>query len=98
MQVSLLRKQKETHRLREQIYGCLYTLLYLKWITSKVHCLAQGSVLCGSRDGRGVWGRMDTSVCMAESLHCSLETITVLLIGLGLVASVVSGSLRVHKL
>ena len=40
-------KQKETHRLREQTYGCweegidrdfgmnMYTLLYLKWITNK---------------------------------------------------------------
>ena len=26
------------------------------------------SGLCGSLDGRGVWGRMDTSICMAESL------------------------------
>ena len=39
-----------------------------------------GSMLCGSLDGKGVWGRMDTFVCMAESLHCSLETITALLI------------------
>ena len=42
-----LTKQKETHRLREGIYGCreegivrefgmdMYTLLYFKWITSK---------------------------------------------------------------
>ena len=34
------------------------------------------SVLCGSLDGRRVWGRMDTCICMAESLHCSSETIT----------------------
>ena len=33
------------------------------------------SMLCGSLDGRGVWGRMDTCLYMAESLHCSLETI-----------------------
>ena len=39
------------------------------------------SVLCGSLDGRRVWGRMDTCICMAESLHCSPETITPLLIG-----------------
>ena len=39
------------------------------------------SVLCGSLDGRGVWGRMDSGICIAESLHCSPETITVLLIG-----------------
>jgi len=38
------------------------------------------SVFCGSLDGRGVQERMDTSVCMAESLCCSTETITTLLI------------------
>ena len=27
----LLSEQKQTHRLREWTYGCLYTLLYLKW-------------------------------------------------------------------
>ena len=37
-------------------------------------------MLCGSLDGRGVWGRMDTGMCMAESLHCSPENITALLI------------------
>ena len=39
------------------------------------------SMLCGSPDGRGVWGRMDTCICTAESLRCSPETISVLLIG-----------------
>ena len=34
-----------------------------------------------SLDGRAVWGRMDTCIRMAESLHCSPETITALLIG-----------------
>jgi len=38
-------------------------------------------VLCSSLDGRGVWERMDTCVCMAESLHCPPETITTPLIG-----------------
>ena len=38
------------------------------------------SMLCGSLDGRGDWGRMDTCICMAESLHCPPETITILLI------------------
>ena len=49
--MNLLSKQKETHRLREQTFGCcretwgkgtvresginMYTLLYLKWITNK---------------------------------------------------------------
>ena len=39
------------------------------------------SMLCDSLDGRGVWGRMDTGICMAEFLPCSLETITTVLIG-----------------
>ena len=38
-------------------------------------------MLCASLDGREVWGRMDTCKCMTESLHCSLETTTTLLIG-----------------
>ena len=38
------------------------------------------SMLCGNLDGRGVWGRMDTCICMAESLCCSPETITIMLI------------------
>ena len=33
------------------------------------------SMLCGSLDGSRVWGRMDMGICMAESLHCSSETI-----------------------
>ena len=39
------------------------------------------SILCGNLDGRGVWGRMDSCKFMAESLCCSLETLTTLLIG-----------------
>ena len=38
------------------------------------------SVFCGILDGRGVWKRMDTCICMAESLWHSPETITMLLI------------------
>ena len=34
------------------------------------------SVLCGSLDGKGVWGRMDTCICTAESLCGLPETIT----------------------
>ena len=33
----------------------------------------------GRLNGRGVWGRMDTCMCMAESLHCSPETVTLLI-------------------
>ena len=38
-------------------------------------------MLCGSWDVRGVWGRSDTCICMAESLCCSPEIVTTLLIG-----------------
>ena len=37
-------------------------------------------MFCGSLDGRGVWGRMDTYLCMAESLCCPPETTVRLLI------------------
>ena len=54
-----------------------YTLLYLKWITNKDLLYR---TLCGCLDGRAVWGRMDTCICMAESLRCSPKTIKTLLI------------------
>jgi len=38
-------------------------------------------MLCGSLDGGRSLGWMDTCVCMAESLLCTSETITTLLIG-----------------
>jgi len=38
------------------------------------------SMLCGSLDGRGVEGKMDTCVCVAESLCCTPETGITLLI------------------
>ena len=64
-------------------YGMdMYTLLYLKWMTNRDMLCSTGALLMlrGSLDGRGVWGRMDTCVCMAESFSCPLETITTLLI------------------
>ena len=39
------------------------------------------SMLSASLDGKMVSGRMDTCICMAESLPCSPETTTTLLIG-----------------
>ena len=39
------------------------------------------SVLCGSLDGKGVWERTDTRICVAESLCCASETVTTLSIG-----------------
>ena len=38
------------------------------------------SMLHGSLDGRGVWGRMDACICVAKSLLCSPDTITTLLL------------------
>ena len=38
-------------------------------------------MLSGGLNGRGVWGRMYTCTCKAESLYCSPETIKILLIG-----------------
>ena len=62
----------------------MYTLLYLKWVTDgpTVRPTVQHRELCsmlrGSLDGRGVWGRMDT--CMPESPQCSPQITTTLLI------------------
>jgi len=60
----------------------MYTLLYLKWIT-RTYCIAHGTLLnvMWQPEWEGVWGRMDTCICMTEALCCSPETITTLLIG-----------------
>ena len=34
------------------------------------------SMVCGSLDGTGLWGSMDTCICTAESFCYSPETIT----------------------
>ena len=61
----------------------MYTLLYLKWTTNKVLLYSTGTLLSvmWQLDGRGGWGRMDTCMCLAESLCCPPGTITTLLIG-----------------
>ena len=53
------------------------TLLNLKRITNVAH----GNLLnvIFSLNGRGLRGRIDTCICMAESYPCSLETITLLI-------------------
>ena len=61
----------------------VYLLLYLKWTTSKVVLyIAQGTMLnvVGQSGWRGVWGRMDTGICVTESICCPREIITTLLI------------------
>ena len=45
------------------------------------------SVLCGSLDGKGFLGRMDTCIYMAGSLYCPPETITALLISCSAIQS-----------
>ena len=61
-----------------------YTLLYLKSVTNKDLLYSPGnSAQCHVAAWMGVggvWGRMDTCICMAESLCCSPETVTRLLI------------------
>ena len=59
----------------------IYTPLCLKWITNRV-CIAYGALLNvkGNLDGKRVWGKIDTCTCMAESLRCSHNNITTLLI------------------
>ena len=63
----------------------MYTLLYLKWITNKDLLYSTWnsvcSMLCANWMAAGVWGRMDTCICMTESLCFSPETITTLLTG-----------------
>ena len=59
----------------------IYTLLYLKWITNNDLHNEVCSMLCGSLDWRGVWGKIDTCMCMAESLCYSQDAIITLLIG-----------------
>ena len=50
------------------------------------------SMLCGNPDWRGVWGRMDTCICMIESLCCSPETITTFLIGYTVIQNLGEGN------
>ena len=60
------------------------TLLYLKCITNKNLLYStwnSAQFYVPGWMGGGVWGRMDTCVGMAESLHRSPETTTTLLVG-----------------
>ena len=58
------------------------TQLYSKYIANKdlLYSIWNSiQMLCASLDGKRVWGRMDTYICIAESLHFSTETITTFL-------------------
>ena len=63
--------QTKTDLQREFLVPCLQR----RWL----HDLIKNN--CGHLDGRGFGGRMDTCVCMAESLCCPPEPIIILLIG-----------------
>ena len=53
--------------------------LYLTWITNKDLLQSTGnSAQCYVAAWKGVWGKMDTCICMAESLCCPPETVTLL--------------------
>ena len=54
----------------------MYTLLYVKWRTMKDPLYSAGdSAACGVAAwmGGGVWGRMDTGVCMASPFTVHLK-------------------------
>ena len=54
----------------------MYTLLYLKWITNKDLLYSTGnSARYYMAAWMGGWERMDTWICMAQSLYCETETI-----------------------
>ena len=57
----------------------MYTTPYLKCLPNKglLCSMELCSILCGILDGRDVWGRMATCICMAETLFCSPEIIAV---------------------
>ena len=92
VQINLLTKQKETQRLREGTVvtkgegrrkegvwdGHVHTTMFK--MDNQQGPTAQHRELCwmscASLDASGVWERMVTCICMAESLPCSPETIT----------------------
>ena len=61
----------------------MYILIHFKWIIKQVLLCSRGNSvnIIWEPGRRGVWGRMDTRIYMAESLCCPPETITTLLIG-----------------
>ena len=74
---------KEWGRDRE-FWVDMYTLLYLKWITNKFLPYSTGNSgqwYVAAWMGGEFGGRMDTCICMAESLCCLPETITTVLPG-----------------
>ena len=73
--VSKLRELvKDREVWRDAVHGVAKSRTWLSnWTTtsSREFC----SILCGSLDGRGVWGRMETCISMVGSLCCPPETV-----------------------
>ena len=67
----------------------MYMLLYLKWITNKglLNSTGNSAQYYVAAWMGGEFGEMDVSICMAESLCCSPETITTLSINSFVVAT-----------
>ena len=79
------------------LYGCLYTLLHLKWIINKdLQYSTPNSAQCyvAAWIGAGFGGEWIHVYIYAESLCCSPKTITILLIGYSESCSAMSDSLR----
>ena len=53
----------------------MYTLLFLKWITTRACCIAQGTLLkvMWQPEREESWGRMNACICMVEFLFCPPE-------------------------
>ena len=75
----------------------MYTLLYLKWVTNKdlLYSTWNSAQYYVAAGWEGVWGRMETCICMAESLCCSPETITILLISYTLIQEKSSKQIKI---
>ena len=60
----------------------MYTMLYLKWITNRVQLYSTGTLhnIMWQPGWEGSWEKMNTHICMAESLRCPPEIFTTLLI------------------
>ena len=61
----------------------MYTLLYLKWITNMelLYSIWNSARIIQQSKWEGSLGKNGYIICMAESLYCSPETLTTLLIG-----------------
>ena len=57
----------------------MYTLLYLKWITTRTYCIAHGTLL-NVMWQTGWEGSLGENICMTESLRCQPEAITTLFV------------------